>query len=155
MESLLLGAIAWWKMTMAVIFIIVCILLIILVLLQKGRGGGLSAAFGGAGGQSAFGSKTGDVFTWATIVVVAVFLLLAMVSTVYFTPDDPEPVMPAIGTQQPPATTGGPATDSDDAPSSTPGAAENETPADTIGLDTEKAVDTPSAEETENQNAEK
>ncbi|RLS51073.1 MAG: preprotein translocase subunit SecG, partial [Planctomycetota bacterium] len=37
--------------------------LILLVLIQRGRGGGLAGAFGGAGGQSAFGTKAGDVFT--------------------------------------------------------------------------------------------
>ena len=36
--------------------------LIALVLIQRGRGGGLAGAFGGAGGQSAFGTKAGDVF---------------------------------------------------------------------------------------------
>ena len=62
---------------LAVLFGIVCLLLIGLVLLQKGRGGGLGAAFGGAG-SSAFGTKTGDVMTWVTIVLVGLFLLLAM-----------------------------------------------------------------------------
>ena len=47
-----------------VLFIIVCLLLILLILIQKGRGGGLASAFGGAGGNTAFGSKTGDVLTW-------------------------------------------------------------------------------------------
>jgi len=61
------------------LFIVVCIFLILLILIQKGRGGGLAGAFGGgAGGQSAFGSKTGDVLTWATSVVFGVFLLLAI-----------------------------------------------------------------------------
>src|SRR5438046_6291721 len=59
--------------------LIVGIFLILLVLIQKGRGGGLASAFGGAGGNTAFGSKTGDVLTWATSVVFGVFLLLAVV----------------------------------------------------------------------------
>jgi len=87
MESIMLATIAWWKQALAVAFIIISIGLIILVLLQKGRGGGLSAAFGGAGGQSAFGSKTGDVFTWTTVVFVAFFLLMAMVLTAHYHPD--------------------------------------------------------------------
>jgi protein translocase SecG subunit len=86
MNLSMLGAIAWWAQMLAIIFIIVCMVLIVIVLLQKGRGGGLSAAFGGAGGQSAFGSKTGDVFTWATIVIVGVFLILAMVLTANYKP---------------------------------------------------------------------
>ncbi len=62
-----------------VLFIVVCLFLILLVLIQKGRGGGLAGAFGGGGGGStAFGSKTGDVLTWATSIVFGVFLLLAV-----------------------------------------------------------------------------
>ena len=60
------------------LFIIVCVFLILIVLIQKGRGGGLASAFGGAGGNTAFGSKTGDVLTWVTSIVFAVFLLLAI-----------------------------------------------------------------------------
>jgi preprotein translocase subunit SecG len=65
--------------TTMIIFIIVCLFLILLVLIQKGRGGGLASAFGGAGGNTAFGSKTGDVLTWATSVVFGIFLVLAIV----------------------------------------------------------------------------
>jgi len=86
MQMSMLAAIAFWVQALALFFIIVSVLLIIIVLLQKGRGGGLSAAFGGAGGQSAFGSKTGDVFTWATIVIVAIFLLLSMVLSMHYQP---------------------------------------------------------------------
>ena len=60
------------------LFLFVCLILILLVLIQKGRGGGLSSAFGGAGGNTAFGSKTGDVLTWATSIVFGVFMLLAV-----------------------------------------------------------------------------
>jgi preprotein translocase subunit SecG len=59
-------------------FIVVCLFLILIVLIQKGRGGGLASAFGGAGGNTAFGSKTGDVLTWATSVVFGIFLILAI-----------------------------------------------------------------------------
>jgi len=69
------------------LFIIVCILLIVVVLLQKGRGGGLGAAFGGLG-SSAFGTRVGDVFTWVTIVLTAAFLLLAILTTMYFRPKE-------------------------------------------------------------------
>jgi preprotein translocase subunit SecG len=62
-----------------VLFIIVCLFLILLILIQKGRGGGLTSAFGGAGGNTAFGSKTGDVLTWATSIVFGIFLVLAIV----------------------------------------------------------------------------
>ncbi len=69
-----------------VFFLIICVLLIIVVLLQRGRGGGLGAAFGGAG-SSAFGTRTGDVFTWVTIVLTALFLLLAIGTAVAYRPD--------------------------------------------------------------------
>lgn len=62
-----------------VLYILICLFMILLILIQKGRGGGLSSAFGGAGGNTAFGSKTGDVLTWATSIVFGVFLLLAVV----------------------------------------------------------------------------
>src|SRR3954465_13877493 len=58
------------------LFVIVSLLLILLILFQKGREGGLASAFGGGGGNTAFGSKTGDVLTWATSIVFGVFLLL-------------------------------------------------------------------------------
>src|SRR5947208_15505396 len=61
-----------------VLFMLVCVILILLVLIQKGRGGGLSGAFGGGGGNTAFASKTGDVLTWATSIIFGVFLLLAV-----------------------------------------------------------------------------
>jgi preprotein translocase subunit SecG len=60
------------------LFIFVCVFLILLILIQKGRGGVLASAFGGAGGNTAFGSKTGDVLTWATSVVFGIFLILAV-----------------------------------------------------------------------------
>jgi preprotein translocase subunit SecG len=65
------------------LFIIVCLFMVLLILIQKGRGGGLASAFGGAGGNTAFGSKTGDVLTWATSVVFGVFVLLAVVLNLF------------------------------------------------------------------------
>ncbi|MBX3438856.1 MAG: preprotein translocase subunit SecG [Planctomycetaceae bacterium] len=53
------------------------IFLMIIVLLQRGRGGGLAGAFGGMGGQSAFGTKAGDVFTRITVVVAIAWVLVA------------------------------------------------------------------------------
>jgi preprotein translocase subunit SecG len=69
---------------LAVLIILVCSFLMLVVLVQRGRGGGLSAAFGGGGGSSAFGAKTGDVFTWITVVVAVVFLLLTSVGKFVF-----------------------------------------------------------------------
>jgi preprotein translocase subunit SecG len=64
--------------TSLTLYIVMCVFLILLVLIQKGRGGGLSSAFGGSGGNTAFGTKTGDVLTWATSIVFGIFLLLAV-----------------------------------------------------------------------------
>src|SRR5215218_1728907 len=61
-----------------ILFIFICVFMILLILIQKGRGGGLASAFGGAGGNTAFGSKTGDVLTWATSIVFGIFLVLAI-----------------------------------------------------------------------------
>lgn len=61
---------------------VISALLILVVLLQRGRGGGLAGAFGGLGGQSAFGTKAGDVFTKITIGLVTAWVLLAGISGV-------------------------------------------------------------------------
>lgn len=55
-------------------------ILMIVILLQRGRGGGLAGAFGGLGGQSAFGTKAGDVFTKITVVLATIWVVLAGVS---------------------------------------------------------------------------
>ena len=55
------------------------VFLIIVILLQRGRGGGLVGAFGGMGGQSAFGAKAGDVFTRITIVLVCIWILCCII----------------------------------------------------------------------------
>ncbi len=70
-----------------VLFILICVLLIGVILLQKGRGSGLSGAFGGVGGHSAFGSRTGDMFTWVTVVLVALFLVTGAGAVLVFRPD--------------------------------------------------------------------
>ena len=54
--------------------------LIALVLIQQGKGGGLAGAFGGMGGQSAFGTKAGDVFTRVTIITALVWIFFCMLA---------------------------------------------------------------------------
>jgi preprotein translocase subunit SecG len=54
------------------------IFLVLVILVQRGRGGGLTGALGGMGGQSAFGTKAGDLFTRITIVVAAIWVILSM-----------------------------------------------------------------------------
>lgn len=63
------------------LLLVTSIFLILVVLVQRGRGGGLTGALGGAGGQSAFGAKAGDVFTKITIVVAVFWILLCIFAT--------------------------------------------------------------------------
>ncbi len=77
---------SFWHILLGVLFLVICFLLIVIVLLQKGKGGGLGAAFGGAG-SSAFGTRTGDVFTWVTIVLTGLFLLLAVATNLSYRPE--------------------------------------------------------------------
>ena len=73
----------WYVTLLAVLFAFVCVLMMLVILIQKPRGGGLSGAFGGAGGsaQSAFGAKTGDFLTWLTVGFFVVFLIIAVLLT--------------------------------------------------------------------------
>lgn len=67
---------SWPQFLLAIFMIAICVILIGVVLVQRGRGQGLAGAFGGGGGGGAFGAKTGDVFTWITIVIAVLFLLV-------------------------------------------------------------------------------
>ena len=62
--------------SLVAVFLLVCIVLILTVLIQRPQGGGLSGAFGAGGGagQTAFGTKTGDALTMATILMFLAFL---------------------------------------------------------------------------------
>ncbi|MDK1032483.1 MAG: preprotein translocase subunit SecG [Planctomycetia bacterium] len=77
-----------------VIFLIAAILLVLIVLVQRGRGGGLAGALGGAGGHSAFGTKTGDVFTKATAVLATILILLAIIIGILMHSQTPEGAFP-------------------------------------------------------------
>jgi len=68
------------ELVFMVLLLLTAVLLILLVLVQRGKGGGLAGAFGGMGGQSAFGTKAGDLFTRITIGVVAFWILLCLAS---------------------------------------------------------------------------
>lgn len=62
-----------------VLFLLISVLMILTVLIQRPQGGGLSGAFGsGAGsGQTAFGARTGDALTIATISIFVIWLVTA------------------------------------------------------------------------------
>jgi preprotein translocase subunit SecG len=139
--------------------------LILLVLVQRGRGGGLTGALGGMGGQSAFGSKAGDLFTRITIGVAAFWIVLSVAAikllntpeTVFGDTDQTtfdDSSVPSLTTDAPEAlpneTPATPTTDREaDVPSSEPAAPEasieSPAPAPTA---TEEAA-TPAAESTE------
>lgn len=76
-------AVNWAQIGLGVLgvaFLFVCIVMVLTVLIQKPQGGGLAGAFGsGAGsGQTAFGTKTGDALTVFTIIVFALYVILAI-----------------------------------------------------------------------------
>lgn len=86
---------------LTVLFLFVCVILILTVLIQRPAGGGLSGAFGsGAGsGQTAFGAKTGDALTIATIIMFAVYLIAAVGLNYAARPEIPPAATPtATGT---------------------------------------------------------
>lgn len=66
-----------------ILLLLIAVFLIVLVLIQRGKGGGLAGAFGGMGGQSAFGTKAGDLFTRITIGVAALWIILCMFTVKY------------------------------------------------------------------------
>ena len=60
------------------VLMLLCLFMILIILLQRGKGGGLVGAFGGLGGSSAFGAKTGDVFMKITIYATFLWFLLCL-----------------------------------------------------------------------------
>ena len=90
-----------------VLFLLCAVILSLLVLIQRGRGGGLAGAFGGAGGSSAFGTKTADVFTKATAVMGAIFFLLAILTAYVMHQDVPRPTGASVAPAEPSAPAGG------------------------------------------------
>jgi len=77
---LLIASVNWLHYMFMIPLILLSVFLILVILVQRGRGGGLTGALGGMGGQSAFGTKAGDLFTRITIVVAAIWVLLSMAS---------------------------------------------------------------------------
>lgn len=68
------------NLLLMVVLFMTAVFLILLVLVQRGKGGGLAGAFGGMGGQSAFGTKAGDLFTKITIGVATFWIVLCTLS---------------------------------------------------------------------------
>lgn len=69
-------------------FLLISIVMVLIVLIQRPQGGGLGGAFGAGGGgggggggagQTAFGTKTGDVLTGGTIAIFVLFIIFAII----------------------------------------------------------------------------
>ena len=69
------------RLMLGSMLVLTSLFLILLVLVQRGRGGGLAGALGGMGGQSAFGTKAGDLFTRITVGVAAFWIVLCLLAT--------------------------------------------------------------------------
>jgi preprotein translocase subunit SecG len=73
-------ALSWQHYAFSIPLSLLSVFLMLVILVQRGRGGGLTGALGGMGGQSAFGTKAGDLFTRVTIAVAAIWILLSMLT---------------------------------------------------------------------------
>lgn len=62
------------------LFVLVSFMLMLIILIQRPQGGGLSEAFGSnsGSGHTAFGAKTGDALTTATIGMFVIFIVGAV-----------------------------------------------------------------------------
>ena len=76
----LLASVDWRHYMFMIPLGLLSVFLVLVILVQRGRGGGLTGALGGMGGQSAFGTKAGDLFTRITIIVAAIWVVLSMAS---------------------------------------------------------------------------
>jgi preprotein translocase subunit SecG len=70
---------AVWTTLFMLVMLFTAVFMILLILVQRGKGGGLAGAFGGMGGQSAFGTKAGDTFTRITIAVAFFWIVICVV----------------------------------------------------------------------------
>lgn len=69
-----------WTHVITSVWALTGVFLVFLILLQRGRGGGLAGALGASAGQSAFGTKAGDVFTRITMGTAVAWISLASLS---------------------------------------------------------------------------
>lgn len=65
---------------LVVLFVVISVMMMLIVLIQRPQGGGLSEAFGASSGSNttAFGAKTGDALTTATIIIFLLFIGFAI-----------------------------------------------------------------------------
>lgn len=93
----------WVVGPLVALFLFVCVVLILTVLIQRPQGGGLSGAFGSSAGsgQTAFGAKTGDALTIATIAMFVVYVLFAIGLNYAVRPSAAAPAGPAATSTNP------------------------------------------------------
>ena len=86
-------------------FVLISIIMILIVLIQRPQGGGLGGAFGAGGGgggggggagQTAFGTKTGDVLTGGTIAIFVMFVVFAVILNFATRPPQAQAPQPTI-----------------------------------------------------------
>ena len=66
------------------LYVLTCGLLIITILLQQGKGGDIANAFGGGSSQAVFGARAGaTLLTRATSILAGLFVVGALVLTVW------------------------------------------------------------------------
>jgi preprotein translocase subunit SecG len=70
----------FWQILIGIVLLLMALFMILLVLIQRGKGGGLVGALGGMGGQSAFGTKAGDLFTKITMWTAFLWIVLCAVA---------------------------------------------------------------------------
>lgn len=98
---------AYYHTILAIFFAVLAILLMIVILLQRGKGVGLAGAFGGTGGHTAFGAKTGDFLTWVTVIGAGILLLFAVLLNYVFVRGKPLLTAPTAPPPGPAAPAGG------------------------------------------------
>ncbi len=112
---ILLAAGSFMHFLFGTLMLLISTFLILLVLVQRGRGGGLTGALGGAGGQSAFGTKAGDTFTRVTYGAAILWIFVCMMAIKVL--QVPAPL--AGGPSRPAVKSGTRSTETTDAPSAT------------------------------------
>jgi len=73
--------VGFWTGLLWFIYIVVCLFLWLIILIQRGETGGLASAFGGGGGDTAFGVKADTTWKRATAYFAGTFMFLGLLLT--------------------------------------------------------------------------
>jgi preprotein translocase subunit SecG len=93
---------------LVILEVIIAVLLIIVVLMQASNGGGLAGTFGGGSVGVMFGvRRTADFLIRATQVLAALFIVLSLITNIFFLPrtqsEDVESILQRSSSQEVPA----------------------------------------------------